>query len=126
MAFADARETLSTAHAHAQSMDARSAADAQAVVQAQAAKARADADVATLRGRLAQRDSHMGGSEEIAAYKTLLNCQVCNSRQKAQLVAKCGHMFCSPCVRANLETRLRKCPACGKGFGAEDVRPVFF
>ncbi len=41
------------------------------------------------------------------------------------VIAKCFHVFCRPCVQRNLDVRSRKCPACGKGFGADDVRDLY-
>ena len=55
-----------------------------------------------------------------------MRCKVCDSRQKEQVIKKCMHMFCSACVKANLDTRHRKCPACGVGFAASDVVKIYF
>lgn len=40
------------------------------------------------------------------------------------VIVKCYHLFCNPCIQRNLEIRHRKCPACGTGFGQNDVRFV--
>jgi E3 ubiquitin-protein ligase BRE1 len=34
-------------------------------------------------------------------------------------------MFCRECVQENLKVRSRKCPACGKGFGQDDVHDIY-
>jgi E3 ubiquitin-protein ligase BRE1 len=41
------------------------------------------------------------------------------------IITKCSHSFCRACIRANLDTRLRKCPACGRAFGEGDVKPLY-
>jgi hypothetical protein len=95
------------------------------VAAAGASKERWAAEVCALRAALAERPE--GGDQSLLTdYRRLLNCQVCNSRPKESAIVKCGHMFCGQCVRANLETRHRKCPSCGKAFGAEDVKPLYF
>ncbi|XP_024516712.1 E3 ubiquitin-protein ligase BRE1-like 2 isoform X1 [Selaginella moellendorffii] len=63
--------------------------------------------------------------EEVNKYRTLLKCSVCHDRQKEVAITKCLHLFCNPCIQRNLEIRHRKCPGCGVGFGAGDVRHVY-
>jgi E3 ubiquitin-protein ligase BRE1 len=46
--------------------------------------------------------------------------------QKDVIITKCQHMFCSQCIKRNLESRHRKCPGCGTGFGQGDIRQFFF
>ncbi len=36
------------------------------------------------------------------------------------------HVFCNHCIKKNLESRHRKCPGCGVGFGAGDVKHFYF
>jgi len=67
-----------------------------------------------------------GDAEELEAMRTLLRCNVCHERQKSVIITKCWHMFCSHCIRKNLETRNRKCPGCGAAFGQHDVKQFFF
>lgn len=64
----------------------------------------------------------------IQKLKFKLRCSVCNDRQKEVVIARkhCFHMFCQNCIQINLETRLRKCPACGKSFAETDVHPIYF
>lgn len=63
--------------------------------------------------------------EEIKEYKAILKCSVCHDRPKEVVITKCFHLFCAPCIQRNLETRHRKCPGCGTGFGRSDVRNVY-
>jgi E3 ubiquitin-protein ligase BRE1 len=63
--------------------------------------------------------------EEIKEYKAILKCSVCHDRPKEVVITKCFHLFCGPCIQRNLETRHRKCPGCGTGFGQNDVRTVY-
>lgn len=62
--------------------------------------------------------------EEIKECKAVLKCGVCFDRPKEVVIVKCYHLFCNPCIQRNLEIRHRKCPACGTGFGQNDVRFV--
>ncbi|KAM3575484.1 hypothetical protein VYU27_002590 [Nannochloropsis oceanica] len=55
----------------------------------------------------------------------LLNCSVCNVRWKDCVITKCYHLFCQQCIQSNLKVRSRKCPACGKHFSENDVKPIF-
>ena len=76
------------------------------------------------------RKAGTGGVEEelkaeVDAMRTLMRCSVCRVRQKDAIITKCFHMFCQPCIKSNLDTRHRKCPGCGVGFGAADVKQVF-
>ncbi|MCO5583634.1 hypothetical protein L7F22_037547 [Adiantum nelumboides] len=63
--------------------------------------------------------------EEIKEYKAILKCGICNDRSKEVVITKCFHLFCNPCVQKSLDTRHRKCPACGAVFGPNDVRTVY-
>ncbi|KAG5176734.1 hypothetical protein JKP88DRAFT_334791 [Tribonema minus] len=64
-------------------------------------------------------------AEEVQELRKALRCSVCSARQKNCVLTKCYHMFCRECVDENLRTRHRKCPACGKGFGADDVKAIY-
>lgn len=88
-----------------------------------------------LRGQLERvRRLEGGGGEgasaelaaECSALRKMVNCNVCHQRQKAVIITKCFHMFCNHCIKRNLESRHRKCPGCGAGFGQGDVRQFFF
>ncbi len=59
--------------------------------------------------------------DELNGLKQLLRCNVCSTRQKDCIITKCWHAFCRECIDTNLRNRHRKCPACGKSFGADDV-----
>ena len=63
---------------------------------------------------------------QVDAQKKLLRCGVCNSQQKDCILTKCWHMFCHSCIKSNLDTRHRKCPACGAAFGQADVKQIYF
>jgi len=64
--------------------------------------------------------------ERIKNLQQKLNCGVCNDRQKSVIITRCFHMFCKDCIQKNLNMRQRKCPACGKPFGENDVHPIYF
>lgn len=66
------------------------------------------------------------------------SCPICLSEPIAPRMAKCGHIFCLPCLmrfmNANTsedpekkqQTRWRKCPICDDSIYLSDVRPVRF
>ncbi|KAI3432441.1 hypothetical protein D9Q98_003994 [Chlorella vulgaris] len=63
---------------------------------------------------------------ECTALRAMINCNVCHQRQKDVVITKCWHMFCQHCIRRNLDSRHRKCPGCGVGFGQGDVHNFYF
>lgn len=69
-----------------------------------------------------QKDLH----EELQAYKTMMNCQVCMERQKSVVITRCFHMFCKECIDLRIETRARKCPGCALPFAEKDVSNIYF
>lgn len=54
-----------------------------------------------------------------------IQCRVCHEGEKAVVISRCFHAFCKACIDTVIANRSRKCPACGKAFGAADVHPVF-
>lgn len=64
--------------------------------------------------------------EKLKDYKAALRCSVCHDNVKDCVITRCYHVFCRPCISANLANRHRKCPGCGKAFGEGDVHTVFF
>lgn len=55
-----------------------------------------------------------------------LHCSVVTTEEKAVVLLRCGHLFSRKCTDNLIATRNRKCPICGKPFGNDDVRSVFF
>lgn len=55
-----------------------------------------------------------------------LNCSIITSMPKEVVLLRCGHLFSRQCTDNLISTRNRKCPICGKAFGNDDVRNVFF
>lgn len=62
----------------------------------------------------------------ISQLKKKLNCSVVTTKPKEVVLLRCGHLFSRQCTDDLLATRNRKCPICGKPFGNDDVRSVFF
>ncbi|EPX71883.1 ubiquitin-protein ligase E3 Brl2 [Schizosaccharomyces octosporus yFS286] len=63
--------------------------------------------------------------EEMKMYRAMCKCSVCNfERWKNSAISLCGHAFCYECIQKRIETRQRRCPICGRGFGASDVVPM--
>lgn len=63
---------------------------------------------------------------ELKDLQKIVNCSVCQDRQKSVIISKCYHMFCKECIDSNLKARNRKCPSCKKMFGQDDVKSVWF
>jgi E3 ubiquitin-protein ligase BRE1 len=55
----------------------------------------------------------------------MLTCKVCNTDLKEVVITKCYHTFCKKCVHDQIKGRSRKCPACGKAFGQDDVHEIY-
>ncbi|EPY49949.1 ubiquitin-protein ligase E3 Brl2 [Schizosaccharomyces cryophilus OY26] len=72
------------------------------------------------------RDNAVSSSEEeLKMYRAMCKCSVCNfERWKNSAISLCGHAFCYQCIQKRIETRQRRCPICGRGFGASDVVPM--
>ena len=51
-------------------------------------------------------------------------CPVCNSNLRDTALKLCGHVFCHVCVQNLISNRSRKCPSCGKAFGANDSMSI--
>lgn len=88
-------------------------------------------EVRSLQSRLERMGASPEGlaaelQQECDALRQLINCSVCCKRQKDRIITKCNHIFCNSCIKANLDSRSRKCPGCGTGFGANDVKEFFF
>eukprot|EP00771_Trimastix_marina_P001339 gnl/Trimastix_PCT/2404.p1 GENE.gnl/Trimastix_PCT/2404~~gnl/Trimastix_PCT/2404.p1 ORF type:complete len:820 (+),score=300.17 gnl/Trimastix_PCT/2404:200-2659(+) len=64
-------------------------------------------------------------AEKLQMYKALYTCSVCHDRLKSVVLTKCFHCFCRECIQRNIEIRHRKCPACGKPFGVDDVHNIY-
>ncbi|KAL2311783.1 E3 ubiquitin-protein ligase brl2 [Schizosaccharomyces pombe] len=64
-------------------------------------------------------------AEELKTFRAMCKCSVCNfERWKDRIISLCGHGFCYQCIQKRIETRQRRCPICGRGFGASDVIPI--
>ncbi|KAI9790405.1 MAG: E3 ubiquitin-protein ligase bre1 [Peltula sp. TS41687] len=63
-------------------------------------------------------------SEEFEMLRTLCLCGVCKSRFKDTSLKTCGHLFCKACVEERVQSRERRCPHCGRAFGATDAMAV--
>uniref|UniRef100_A0AC35UCA3 E3 ubiquitin protein ligase n=1 Tax=Rhabditophanes sp. KR3021 TaxID=114890 RepID=A0AC35UCA3_9BILA len=61
---------------------------------------------------------------QINKYKDSIKCSCCKTNPKDTIITKCFHLFCRSCVNQNIESRKRKCPTCGVGFGSTDIKPV--
>jgi hypothetical protein len=98
------------------------------------------------RGSSAHLDGHEGGEggrggggadlSEDAEYRELLEfendnlkkqvmCPLLKEKVKSRILIKCGHAFSEAAIAQCIADRNRKCPACRKAFGADDVKPLF-
>lgn len=63
--------------------------------------------------------------ESLDKYRKLLRCSTCDKNYKDTVIVKCMHVLCRECVDGRLKMRSRKCPICGEGFSATDVKRIF-
>jgi hypothetical protein len=89
----------------------------------------------------ADADEHIDWGEVLqviaSAESQQASCPICLSEPVAPRMAKCGHIFCLPCLMHFMntsagdqpekkQTRWRKCPICEDSIYLSDVRPVRF
>lgn len=89
----------------------------------------------------ADADEHIDWSDVLqviaSAESQQTSCPICLSEPVAPRMAKCGHIFCLPCLMRFMstsngdsaekkQTRWRKCPICEDSVYLSDVRPVRF
>ena len=58
-------------------------------------------------------------------FQSTMICSVCSDRQKDTVIKKCMHIFCSPCIQKNLQSRERRCPGCNIKFSESDVATLW-
>ncbi|KAF2756026.1 E3 ubiquitin-protein ligase-like protein bre1 [Pseudovirgaria hyperparasitica] len=56
--------------------------------------------------------------------RQMVLCTICRRNWKNTCIKLCGHVFCQECVDERVQSRSRKCPGCGKSFGANDTMRV--
>ena len=49
----------------------------------------------------------------------------CKINEKDAVITKCCHTFCRSCIDHRLNLRNRKCPTCGVGIDAQQVKELF-
>lgn len=59
-------------------------------------------------------------------YQKLLFCSICATGEKEVIIKRCLHMFCKECLSKSLQSRNRKCPACGDKFSQSEVQPIYW
>ncbi|KAI1336548.1 hypothetical protein F5Y15DRAFT_202324 [Xylariaceae sp. FL0016] len=90
----------------------------------------------------ADADKHLDWSDVLqilaSAESQSTSCPICLSEPTAPRMARCGHIFCLPCLlrfmnstnddepSARKEVRWKKCPICEDSFRLAEVKPVRF
>lgn len=59
-------------------------------------------------------------NEDFHSMKKLCWCTVCDKNIKNTVLTTCRHVMCKECIDKQLALRQRRCPICGKAFGAND------
>jgi E3 ubiquitin-protein ligase RNF10 len=96
----------------------------------------------TYTAQAADADDHVQWNDVLqvlaSAESQATSCPICLSEPVAPRMAKCGHIFCLPCLirfmnassdddsRANRGTRWKKCPICEDSVYLQETRPVRF
>ena len=125
----DVREQLQASEQKVADLLKRSKKELGELEAAKQAKTKAESQVAGLKkkcDRLMKEGGTKDLHEEVAAYKTMMNCSVCMERPKSVIITRCYHMFCKTCIDKTVEARQRKCPGCGSGFATGDVSAIYF
>ena len=125
----DVREQLQASEQKVAELLKRSKKELGELEAAKQAKTKAESQVAGLKkkcDRLMKEGGTRDLHEEVAAYKTMMNCSVCMERPKSVIITRCYHMFCKTCIDKTIEARQRKCPGCGSGFATADVSAIYF
>ncbi|KAL2126973.1 hypothetical protein VTI74DRAFT_11539 [Chaetomium olivicolor] len=93
------------------------------------------------KAQAADADEHIDWNDVLqviaSAESQQASCPICLSEPVAPRMAKCGHIFCLPCLMRFMNTniseepgkkqmRWRKCPICDDTIYLSDVRPVRF
>lgn len=125
----DVREKLEASEQKVAELVKRSKSELAKLEAEKEARNKAEAQAAGLKKKC-ERLIKEGGTkdlhEELQAYKTMMNCQVCMERQKSVVITRCFHMFCKECIDLRIETRARKCPGCALPFAEKDVSNIYF
>ncbi|KAL2178252.1 uncharacterized protein P884DRAFT_258322 [Thermothelomyces heterothallicus CBS 202.75] len=95
----------------------------------------------TYTAQAADADEHLDWNDVLqviaSAESQQTSCPICLSEPVAPRMAKCGHIFCLPCLMRFMntitsdepgkkQTRWRKCPICEDSIYLSDARPVRF
>ncbi|KAI0789122.1 BRE1 E3 ubiquitin ligase-domain-containing protein [Abortiporus biennis] len=75
-------------------------------------------------GAVGSRESEL--QAQVDKCMSLLQCSTCKERFRTTVITKCMHSFCKECVESRIQSRQRKCPACGLAFSAGEVQTLFF
>eukprot|EP00903_Cladosiphon_okamuranus_P010342 g9785.t1 len=62
---------------------------------------------------------------ELGELRKMIKCSVCQDKKKNRVITKCFHMFCDGCLEKSIKSRNRKCPACTKAYGSDDVHELW-
>jgi len=126
----EVRDKLTASEKNVATLVKRSEGDVAKLEAEKAARVKAETTATSLKKKC-DRLIKEGGTKdlhaEVEAYKTILNCNVCQGeRQKAVIITRCAHMFCEECVQKRIAARSRKCPGCSLPFSENDVMRIYF
>uniref|UniRef100_A0A7S2G113 E3 ubiquitin protein ligase n=1 Tax=Octactis speculum TaxID=3111310 RepID=A0A7S2G113_9STRA len=62
---------------------------------------------------------------EISELRKQVNCPIIKEMHKSVVLIRCGHTFSKEAVDQRIADRMRRCPACNKPFGLDDVKPIY-
>mmetsp|Transcript_53654 Transcript_53654/g.68900 ORF Transcript_53654/g.68900 Transcript_53654/m.68900 type:complete len:930 (+) Transcript_53654:36-2825(+) len=57
--------------------------------------------------------------------KKQVNCPIIKEKMKNVMLMKCGHTFSRDAIDKRVSDRMRRCPACNKAFGVDDVKAIY-
>lgn len=126
----EVRDKLAASEKNVATLTKRSESEIAKLEAEKAARVKAETTAASLKKKC-DRLLKEGGTKdlhaEVDAYKTLMNCNVCQGeRQKAVIITRCWHMFCEECINKRVVSRQRKCPGCSLPFAESEVQRIYF
>lgn len=77
-------------------------------------------------GRAAMSSTDRGKERQLEMYRRMVMCSVNTDQLIGCALTRCGHMFSKECITERIKSRNRRCPACGKPFGADDYIDIYF
>ena len=54
-----------------------------------------------------------------------VKCPILKENNKSVMLLRCGHTFSREAIDQRIADRMRRCPACNKAFGNDDIKAIY-